>query len=105
MNVNVAAHLVPIHIDREVFESPNPTTGEALYELAHVLKNRELFREVSGDHEDELVPRDETVIHLKKDDNFYRQKAVTIMVNGEPYATTETRTSLDRKSTRLHSSH
>lgn len=95
MNTNVAAHLVRIHIDREVFESPDPTTGEALYKLAHVPKNRELFREMSGDHEDEFVPRDETKIDLRKDDHFYSQKAVTIAVNGEPHATTETRLSFD----------
>lgn len=95
MNINVVAHLVRIHIDREVFESPSSTTGEALYKLARLPKNRELFREVSGDHEDELVPRDETVIKLKKDEHFYSQKAVTITVNGEPHETTETRLSFE----------
>jgi len=37
--------LVRIHIDREVYESPNPTAGEALYEPAHIAEHRELFRE------------------------------------------------------------
>src|SRR5208282_1540608 len=59
-------HLVRIHIDREVYESPNPTTGEALYELAHIAAHRELFREVGGDHEDPEVPREATVIRLKQ---------------------------------------
>jgi len=95
MNIEVAAHLVRIHIDREALESPTPTTGGALYTLAHIPKNRELFREVSGDHEDELVPRDEAVISLKKDEHFYSQKAVTITVNGEPHETTETRLSFE----------
>src|SRR5208282_6131545 len=39
-------HLVRIHIDREAYESPSLTTGEALYELAHIPAYRELFREV-----------------------------------------------------------
>lgn len=93
MSVNVAAHLVRIHIDHEAFESPGPATGAALYALAQVPAHRELYREVSGNHEDQPVPRDDTVIDLKNGDHFYSQKAVTISVNGEPYETTETRLS------------
>ena len=37
MSVNVAAHLVRVHIDREAYESPHPTTGEALYALAALI--------------------------------------------------------------------
>ncbi|MER9162759.1 multiubiquitin domain-containing protein [Mesorhizobium sp. M0715] len=95
MSVNVAAHLVRIHVDREIFESPDPTTGKALYALAEIPNHRELFREVPGDHEDKLVPRDDTVIDLKKDDHFYSQKAVTVGINGEPFETTETRLSFE----------
>src|SRR3569833_984697 len=78
-----AAHLVRIHIDRKPYTSPNPTTGEALYALAHVGKQRELFREVDGNHEDELVPRDHTDIRLHQDEHFYSQKDKdrTIIVN------------------------
>ena len=47
---------VPIHIDRQAVESPNPTTGAALYALGHVPHGYELFREVTGDREDEEVP-------------------------------------------------
>lgn len=95
MSVNVAAHLVRIHIDREVYESPNPTTGEALYALAHVPPHRELFREVGGDKEDELIPRDGEKVHLKEDEHFYSQKVVTILVNGELHEVVETRISFD----------
>jgi len=84
-----------IHIDREIYESPNPTTGGALYELAHIAHHCELFREASGDHEDRVVPRDATVIHLKHDDHFYSQKAVTILVNGEPHEETGTHISFE----------
>jgi len=89
-------HLVRIHIDREVYESPTPTIGEALYELAHIPAHRELFHEVGGDHEDPLVPRDATVIRLKPDDHFYSQKTVTILVNGEAFEETETRISFEQ---------
>ncbi|MGC2161526.1 MAG: multiubiquitin domain-containing protein [Silvibacterium sp.] len=82
-------HTVRIHIDREAYESWNPTTGEALYELAHIAHHSELFQEVGGDHEDREVPRDATVIHLQQDEHFYSQKAVTIFVNGEPHEETE----------------
>jgi hypothetical protein len=89
------AHKVRIHIDREACESPNPTTGEALYRLAHIAGHRELFREVDGDKEDEFVPRDGQKVRLKQDEHFYSQKAITIMVNGEPEETVETRLSFD----------
>lgn len=93
MDLDQAAHLVRIHIDREERESPNPTTGEALYHLGHVAEHRELFREVGGDREDELIPRDATIIHLNQDEHFYSQTAVTVVVNGEPHEVTETRLS------------
>jgi hypothetical protein len=89
------AHQLRIHIDREIYESPNPTTGEALYYLGHIARHRELFREASGDYEDHVVPRNATVIHLRQDDHFYSQKAVTILVNGEPHEETETRISFE----------
>ncbi len=82
---------VRIHIDREPIKSPNPTTGLALYELASVPKHRDLFREMGGDVEDELVPRDETVVHLNRDEHFYSQKAIAIIVNGQQKEIAETK--------------
>jgi hypothetical protein len=76
---------VRIHINRESYESPNPTTGEALYVLGNVPKHQELFREIGGDAEDQPLPRDGTVVHLTKDEHFYSQKTITIVVNGTPY--------------------
>jgi hypothetical protein len=90
-----ADHTVRIHIDRNEYHAHNPTTGAALYELSHIPQHRELFQEVGGDHEDRLVPRDEAKIHLKQDEHFYSQKAVTIFVNGEPHEEVETRLSFD----------
>lgn len=85
MNVSAAAHLVRIHINRDAFESPNPTTGEALYRLAEIPKHHELYREVQGNEEDERIPRDETTIHLTQDEHFYSQKIFDILVNGDEH--------------------
>ncbi|UPK06969.1 multiubiquitin domain-containing protein [Bradyrhizobium sp. 170] len=85
MSVDVAAHLVRIHINREAYKSPNPTTGEALYELGKVPKHEKLYREVSDDEEDKLVPRDDARVYLKEDEHFYSQKAFSIFVNTDEH--------------------
>jgi hypothetical protein len=82
---------VHIHIDRQPYASPNPTVGSALYELAGIPKHRDLFKEADGDHEDELIPRDETVITLKENEHFYSQKVIEIAVNGQAKEVAETK--------------
>jgi hypothetical protein len=72
-----------IHIDRETYESPNPTTGEALYHLGEIEQGEELFREVAGDRQDVLVPRDVSHIGLTEDVHFYSQKDFRLIVNLE----------------------
>jgi hypothetical protein len=73
---------VRIHIDREPYESPNPTTGTALYSLGGVLPHHGLFKEVEGNREDKRVPNDGTEIHLKQDEHFYSEQIqFTIIVN------------------------
>lgn len=67
-------HEVRIHIDRQPYQSPTPTTGEALYNLADIGKHKELFKEATGDHEDKPVARDHTELHLHQDDHFYSEK-------------------------------
>jgi hypothetical protein len=91
--LSAASHTVRIHINREPYTSPTPTTGEALYTLGDVPKHQELFREIGGDHEDEPVPRDETVVHLKQDEHFYSQKLFKILVNGDEHDVNEKRIS------------
>lgn len=85
MSVDVAAHLVRIHINREAYKSPNPTTGEALYELGKLPRHEKLYREVSGGEEDKLVPRDDAHVHLEEDEHFYSQKAFSIFVNTDEH--------------------
>ena len=85
MSVNVAAHLVRIHINREAYQSPNPTTGEALYLLGNIPKHEKLYREVGGDKEDKLVSRDDDAVHLTEDEHFYSQEVFSIFVNGDEH--------------------
>ena len=85
MSGNVAAQPVRIHINRQVYESPNPTTGEALYVLGEIPAHERLYREVDGDMEDKRVPRDDTPLHLKEDEHFYSDKVFVIFVNTDEH--------------------
>ena len=76
-------HEVRIHINRQPYESPNPTTGAALYALGQIGAHQELFKEIGGDREDELIPNDGTLVHLKHDQHFYSQRDFVIIVNGQ----------------------
>ena len=80
-------HEVRIHIDEEAYDSPNPTDGEALYALGHVKPGLELYREVTGDREDQPVPRNKEHVHLAEDEHFHsdepRHREFWIIVNGQ----------------------
>jgi hypothetical protein len=79
-------HEVRIHIDEHRHESPNPTTGEALYKLGNVAAGLVLYREVTGDREDNVIPNGLETVHLKEDEHFHsgppEKKEITIIVNG-----------------------
>jgi hypothetical protein len=79
-------HIARIHIDQRPHESPNPTTGEALYKLGRIQPGFELFREVTGDKEDPEVPDGTEVVHLREDEHFHsgpeRPREFSIIVNG-----------------------
>lgn len=79
-------HEVRIHIDQKRYESPDPTTGEALYKLGNVAPGLELYREVDGDREDRPIPNGPETVHLKEDEHFHSgpapSKDFTIIVNG-----------------------
>lgn len=85
----MSEHEVRIHIDRQPYESPDPTTGAGLYVLGKIGALRELFREVDGDREDEVVPNDATPLYLKKDEHFYSERDFHIIVNARPKVVTE----------------
>jgi hypothetical protein len=82
-------HLVRIHIDRHPYESPNPTTGGALYILGKVRDGFQLYREATGNEEDEPIHNDDEKERLKQDEHFYskkeRHKGFDIVVNAEEH--------------------
>ena len=80
-------HKVRIHIDEKPYESPNLTTGEALYALANVQPGLVLYREVRGDHEDPPIPCGPEVVHLKEDEHFHGgpPRVITIYVNTDAH--------------------
>lgn len=88
---------VRIHIDQKPYHSPNPTTGEAIYELGQVQPGLELYREVGGDREDKPVEDGPEMIHLKEDDHFHSGpiKEFTIIVNGRKKVVSVRRLSFD----------
>lgn len=66
-----ANHEVSIIIDKKEYKSPNPTTGAALYLLGKVASGYDLFREVRGKGDDELIPNNSTEVKLHEGDHFY----------------------------------
>lgn len=92
-------HNIRIHIDQRQHESPNPTTGKALYKLGNVQPGNELFREVKGDREDPVVPDEAEPIHLREDEHFHSGPAMardfTIIVNGQKKTVTKREVTFD----------
>lgn len=95
MTENEKRAKIRIHIDRDPYESPNPTKGRSLYKLADIGQNRDLYRVGDGNHEDAEIPRDDTNIDLVEDEHFYSHKEIKIIVNGEEKDTSETRLDFD----------
>ena len=89
-------HEVRIHIDREPHQSPARTTANALYALGGLGPHRELFREVGGNREDELILRDEPEVHVHEDEHFYSEREIILIVNAQPKPWTETKISYEQ---------
>ncbi|MCW2318611.1 hypothetical protein M2322_004180 [Rhodoblastus acidophilus] len=81
----VSAHMVRIHINREPYESPNPSTGEALYVLGDIPEHQKLYRETGGDEEDTSMSRDDDVVPLVGGEHFYSQDVMRVLVNGDEH--------------------
>ncbi|MCL5006685.1 MAG: multiubiquitin domain-containing protein [Patescibacteria group bacterium] len=75
----MANNEVEIHIDKNGYKSPNPTTGEALYKLGNVDPGKyDLFREVHGKGDDVLIPNNDQPLELENGEHFYTaQKNLT----------------------------
>jgi hypothetical protein len=89
-------HDVRVHIDRKPYQSPARTTGNALYALGGLGPHRELFREVGGDREDELILRDEPAVHVHEDEHFYSEREIILIVNAQPKPWTDTKISYEQ---------
>lgn len=64
-------HLVRIFIDNKPKESPNPTTGHALYELGGINPQEyDLYEEVPHG-EDKLIPNDSKEAHVHEGEHFF----------------------------------
>jgi hypothetical protein len=91
---------VRIHIDRHPYESPNPTTGAALYALGKVPAGFQLYREARGDQEDEPIHNDNEKEHLTPDEHFYSKeghhKGFDIIVNAEKHHVDKKRASFEQ---------
>ena len=62
---------ITIHIDKKQYKSPSPTTGSALYSLGQVAAGYDLWREIHGKGDDELIANNGTLVVLKNGDHFY----------------------------------
>jgi hypothetical protein len=64
--------IVKIHIDKELKDSPKDTTGRALYELGKIDASKyDLYREVPGKGDDELIKNDATPVTVDNGDHFF----------------------------------
>lgn len=91
MNQEVKSRqVVRIHIDKQIYESPNPTTGAALYLLARIPEALRLFKEGRAHDEDTPIINDGAGVELKNGDHFRTGKpepaGITIFVNTDPVA-------------------
>lgn len=71
MNDQEGGRHIRVHIDGRPLELPSPLSGDALYTRAHVAEGQVLYREVTGDREDELVAKELPSIVLVEDEHLY----------------------------------
>ena len=70
--MTTAVQLVKIFIDNKPFESPERTTGEALYHLGGIDHVKfDLFRETGAVKGDELIPYDNKPITVTAGERFF----------------------------------
>jgi len=62
---------VRVHYEGRPLEVVSPISSEVLYAAIHVPEGEVLYREVIGDHEDQVIPKDAQHITLVQDEHFY----------------------------------
>lgn len=88
-------HEIKVHINHVAYNSPNPTTGAALYVLGSVDPSRELFREENGNKEDTFITNDQTEVYLNPGEHFYSEQVFVIVVNAQQKTITKKLLSYD----------
>lgn len=82
------ADQVRIHVDKQQYQSPNPTAGADLYELGQVREGCVLYRGLEGDQKDKLVRIDDPKVQLAENEHFHSaeapEKHYIIRVNTDP---------------------
>lgn len=63
--------MVPIIINKKERKTPPQTTGAALYLLGEIGAGYDLYSEVKGPGDDQLISNDGTPIQVKPGDHFY----------------------------------
>ncbi len=70
----MANDTVPIKIDKNNLQTPNPTTGTALYAIGTVGDEYELWLEVPGPGDDLPIANDSASLTVKAGSHFYTAK-------------------------------
>lgn len=70
-NTETERKTTEVYIDRKLHQSPDPTTGAALYVLGGVKSGYDLYEEEPGPVDDRLIPNDPTEIRLRSFTHFY----------------------------------
>lgn len=65
---------VPIKIDKTNLKVDSPATGSTLYSLGNVTAEYDLYLEVPGPSDDQLIANDSTPYDLKPGSHFYTVK-------------------------------
>jgi hypothetical protein len=91
---------VRVHIDEHAYHFPSPAEADALYATAHVRSGLVLYREVTGDREDQPVPRGKEHVHLTQDEHFHsgepHAREFSIIVNGQKKTVKSRRVSFEQ---------
>jgi hypothetical protein len=64
-------HDVPITIDKQHHRSPRQTTGSALYALGNVPGEYDLWLEVKGPGDDEIVHNSDLPVEVEPGSHYY----------------------------------
>ncbi|EKD84350.1 MAG: hypothetical protein ACD_39C00095G0008 [uncultured bacterium] len=85
-NEGLPLQILKIHIDKKLYESPSPTSGQDLYTLGNIDLDKVLYR-VSKGSQELLIENDSELIYLQENEQFRSDttRLITIIVEGTPH--------------------